>query len=121
MQCHATSKRASATAPSAAPTKSFVYKVTAQTPLELIVHYPAAWKETDKRPAIVFFFGGGWTNGSVKAFEDSLNGIRAARAAGIFCVGIPNEVTRSLGLEEADVVVDPLADLPPADLLARFE
>ena len=55
------------------------------------------------------------------AFEDSPNGIRAARAAGIFCVGIPNEVTRSLGLEEADLVVDSLADLPPADLLARFE
>src|SRR4029077_12672357 len=61
---------ASADAPDAAPTKSFVYKVTPQTPLELIVHYPPGWKETDKRPAIVFFFGGGWTNGSVKAFED---------------------------------------------------
>jgi hypothetical protein len=30
-------------------------------------------------------------------------------------------VTRSLGLEEADLVLDSLADLPPADLLARFE
>lgn len=54
----------------AAPTESFVYKVTPQTPLELIVHYPPGWKETDKRPAIVFFFGGGWTNGSPKQFEE---------------------------------------------------
>jgi HAD superfamily hydrolase (TIGR01509 family) len=54
------------------------------------------------------------------AFEDSPNGVRAARAAGIFCVGIPNDVTRSLGLDEADLVLDSLADLPPADLLARF-
>jgi HAD superfamily hydrolase (TIGR01509 family) len=55
------------------------------------------------------------------AFEDSPNGVRAARAAGIFCVAIPNEVTRSLGLEEADLVLDSLADLPPAQLLARFD
>jgi len=55
------------------------------------------------------------------AFEDSPNGVRAAKAAGIFCVAVPNEVTRGLGLDEADVVVDSLADLPPAELLARFD
>ena len=53
-------------------------------------------------------------------FEDSPNGIRAAKAAGIFVVGIPNAVTRELGLDEADLVVESLADLPPDDLLARF-
>jgi HAD superfamily hydrolase (TIGR01509 family) len=55
------------------------------------------------------------------AFEDSPNGVRAAKAAGIFCVAVPNEVTRALGLDEADLVLDSLADLPPADLLARFD
>ena len=56
------------------------------------------------------------------AFEDSPNGIRAARAAGIFCVAIPNDVTRDyFGFDEADLVLDSLADLPPEDLLARFE
>jgi HAD superfamily hydrolase (TIGR01509 family) len=56
------------------------------------------------------------------AFEDSPNGVLAAKAAGVFCVAIPNEVTRELGLAEAgaDLVLDSLADLPPADLLARF-
>lgn len=54
------------------------------------------------------------------AFEDSPNGVRAARAAGVFCVAVPNEVTRSLGFEEADLVLDSLADLPPAELLSRF-
>ena len=53
-------------------------------------------------------------------FEDSPNGIRAAKAAGIFVVGIPNSVTRELGLGEADIVVESLADLPPDELLARF-
>ena len=55
------------------------------------------------------------------AFEDSPNGARAAKNAGIYVVGIPNAVTRDLGLgDTADVVVDSLADLPPDDLLARL-
>ncbi|HEU5477656.1 MAG TPA: HAD family phosphatase [Gaiellaceae bacterium] len=56
------------------------------------------------------------------AFEDSPNGVLAAKAAGVFCVAVPNEVTRELGLEEAgaDLLLDSLADLPPEDLLARF-
>ena len=54
------------------------------------------------------------------AFEDSPNGVRAARAAGIFCVAVPNEVTRELGLDEADLLVESLAELPPAELLARL-
>jgi acetyl esterase/lipase len=67
------------------PTKSFTYKKTKQGDLEMIVHYPPGWKETDKRPAIVFFFGGGWTNGSVKQFEPQAThlasrGMVAARA-----------------------------------------
>jgi HAD superfamily hydrolase (TIGR01509 family) len=46
------------------------------------------------------------------AFEDSPNGIAAAKAAGIVCVAVPNGVTRAFGLDQADVVVDSLADLP---------
>jgi HAD superfamily hydrolase (TIGR01509 family) len=53
-------------------------------------------------------------------FEDSPNGVKAARAAGIFVVAIPNNVTRDFGLDEADLVVESLADLPPDELLARF-
>jgi HAD superfamily hydrolase (TIGR01509 family) len=56
------------------------------------------------------------------AFEDSPNGVLAAKTAGIFCVAVPNEVTRELGLEEAgaDLVLDTLADLPPDELLSRL-
>jgi HAD superfamily hydrolase (TIGR01509 family) len=55
------------------------------------------------------------------AFEDSPNGAKAARAAGVYVVGIPNDVTRELGLADAaDTVVESLAELPPDDLLARF-
>ena len=54
-------------------------------------------------------------------FEDSPNGIRAGKAAGIFVVAVPNEVTREAGLEEADLVVESLAELPPAELLQRAD
>jgi HAD superfamily hydrolase (TIGR01509 family) len=58
--------------------------------------------------------------GEAIAFEDSPNGVRAAREAGIFVVGIPNAVTRDFGLDEADLVLESLAELPPDELLARF-
>jgi HAD superfamily hydrolase (TIGR01509 family) len=51
------------------------------------------------------------------AFEDSPNGVRAAKAAGLACVAVPNGVTRLLGLDEADVLVDSLAELPFDSLL----
>ena len=55
------------------------------------------------------------------AFEDSPNGATAAKAAGIYVVGIPNRVTADLGLDDvADLVLGSLADLPPDDLLARL-
>jgi acetyl esterase len=50
-------------------TKTFTYTKTQQADLDIVVHFPPGWKETDKRPGIVFFFGGGWENGTIKAFE----------------------------------------------------
>jgi len=55
------------------------------------------------------------------AIEDSPNGVRAAKAAGLACVATPNVVTRTLDLSEADIVVGSLAELPLAELLARHE
>jgi HAD superfamily hydrolase (TIGR01509 family) len=53
------------------------------------------------------------------AFEDSPNGVTAAKAAGIFTVAVPNGVTASLGLEEADLRLESLAELPRRELLDR--
>jgi HAD superfamily hydrolase (TIGR01509 family) len=53
------------------------------------------------------------------AFEDSPNGIRAAKAAGIYCVAVPNGVTATLPLEQADLVVDSLDALPFDELLRQ--
>jgi HAD superfamily hydrolase (TIGR01509 family) len=54
------------------------------------------------------------------AFEDSPNGVRAAKAAGLFCVAVPNGVTATLALDEADLVVASLAELPFASLVERL-
>lgn len=42
------------------------------------------------------------------AFEDSVNGVIAAKAAGIRCVAIPNSVTKNLDFAHADEVWDSL-------------
>jgi acetyl esterase/lipase len=53
-----------------APVKheNHVYKTTPQGELKLHFALPVDWKASDKRPAIVFFFGGGWTSGSYLQF-----------------------------------------------------
>ncbi len=53
------------------------------------------------------------------AFEDSLNGIRAAKAAGLFCVAVPNPITETFALDEADLLLGSLEELPLDELLAR--
>jgi HAD superfamily hydrolase (TIGR01509 family) len=54
------------------------------------------------------------------AFEDSANGIAAAKAAGLRCVAVPNPVTSALDLSAADLRLDSLGDLGLEELLARF-
>jgi acetyl esterase len=49
-------------------TADHVYKKTAEGELTLHCFLPTNWKATDKRPVIVFFFGGGWKNGSYTQF-----------------------------------------------------
>ncbi len=55
------------------------------------------------------------------AFEDSPNGIKAAKAAGIYTVAVPNSVTRELPIDQADMRLDSMADLSLRDLLHQIE
>ncbi len=54
-------------------------------------------------------------------FEDSPNGITAARAAGIFCVGVPNHVTRLLDTSHASLTLPSLAALTLDELIRNVE
>ena len=48
--------------------KNEVYKRVGNTGLKIYIIEPENHKATDKRPAIVFFFGGGWKRGSADQF-----------------------------------------------------
>lgn len=50
-------------------------------------------------------------------FEDSHNGIKAAHAAGIRCIAIPNDITKSTDLSLAFRIVDSFLDLDPQQLI----
>jgi len=46
------------------------------------------------------------------AFEDSPNGILAAKRAGLFCIAVPNPLTAQLALDRADLRVASLETMP---------
>jgi HAD superfamily hydrolase (TIGR01509 family) len=59
--------------------------------------------------------------GDALAFEDSPNGIGAAKAAGLFCVAVPNRLTEGLDLSRADLCLGSLGQISLPDLLSQIE
>ncbi|PWK08449.1 HAD family hydrolase [Tumebacillus permanentifrigoris] len=54
------------------------------------------------------------------AFEDSPNGTRAAKAAGMYCVTVPNTLTAQLQFDTYDAQISSMAELSLADLLQKL-
>lgn len=52
------------------------------------------------------------------AVEDSPNGVAAAKAAGLFCVAVPNPLTANLTLDGADIVLSSLTERSIKDIAA---
>ena len=50
-------------------TRTETYKTTDGVKLNLTIQLPDGWKADDKRSAIIFFFGGGWTSGSTQQIQ----------------------------------------------------
>jgi HAD superfamily hydrolase (TIGR01509 family) len=63
----------------------------------------------------------GVSPGQTLAFEDSPNGIQAAKAAGVFCVAVPNPVTINLPLGKADYRIQSMSALGLNELLLRVQ
>jgi acetyl esterase len=59
-----------AATPAAPAGQPFTYKKVGERELKLFVSKPADWKAEDKRPAIVFFHGGGWVGGTPSQFNE---------------------------------------------------
>lgn len=54
-------------------------------------------------------------------FEDSLNGLSAAKQAGIRCVIVPNNVTKHLKFENFDERIKSMGEISLSELLKRIE
>lgn len=53
------------------------------------------------------------------AIEDSSNGLRAAKGAGLYCVAVPTPMTASMDLGLADLRLSSLEEMPLAELIRR--
>lgn len=53
------------------------------------------------------------------AFEDSLNGLKAAKAAGLHCVVVPNTVTSFMDFAAADLRIPSMDALPLKDVIEQ--
>jgi HAD superfamily hydrolase (TIGR01509 family) len=55
------------------------------------------------------------------AIEDSLNGVTAARRAGMFCVAVPNPMTSDMDLGDADLRLGALSEMALQTLLDALQ
>jgi acetyl esterase/lipase len=59
---------ASVVAPQRPPDKAIVYKPTPQLNLKMHFYFPPGWSKDDRRPAIIFWCGGGFRSGGATQF-----------------------------------------------------
>jgi HAD superfamily hydrolase (TIGR01509 family) len=55
------------------------------------------------------------------AFEDSPVGLKSARAAGLTCVAVPNELTKCLDLSDAHLVMETLSEMSLEEVLEKLD
>lgn len=85
------------------PTEKRVYKEVAGKALEIWIWKPADWKAEDRRSAIVFYHGGGWSGGSPTAF--SRQSAKLA-ARGRVAFSVQYRLTSQKGVTVEDCVKD---------------
>jgi beta-phosphoglucomutase-like phosphatase (HAD superfamily) len=59
-------------------------------------------------------------NDEVLALEDSPNGVKAAKKAGIYVAVFPNEVTKIFAFDEADLIINSLEEMAFVELIKVF-
>jgi HAD superfamily hydrolase (TIGR01509 family) len=57
--------------------------------------------------------------GDAIALEDSPNGVKSAKAAGLFCVAVPGPMTRTLSFHAADAILASLDARPAGEWIAE--
>jgi acetyl esterase len=86
-----------------APDKKVMYKSTGRTELFLHLFYPPAQVPADRRPCIVFFFGGGWVSGSPEQFYPQC---RYLAARGMLTVSAEYRIRSKHGATPFESVAD---------------
>ena len=87
------------------PDESVDFKKTSKDSLKLHFFYPEGFKKNDgkKRPAIVFFFGGGWSGGSPSQFYPFC---RHLAKKGMVAVSAQYRTKKSHGVDPKECVKD---------------
>ena len=55
------------------------------------------------------------------AIEDSANGLTAAKVAGLYCVVVPNPMTKHMNFDKADLCLDSLSEITLGRLLEELQ
>ena len=55
------------------------------------------------------------------AIEDSANGLASAKSAGLYCVVVPNPMTKDMNFNSADIRLNSLSDMPLENLLKELQ
>ena len=79
------------------------YKTIGGTNLQLYIFTPKDHAATNRRPAIVFFFGGGWTSGSPQQFEKQC---QYFASRGMVAITADYRVASRQGVKPAQCVTD---------------
>jgi acetyl esterase/lipase len=85
------------------PTEKQTYKTLGERNLEIWVYKPKDWKVTDKRSAIVFYHGGGWSKGDPSAFSRQC---AALSQRGMIAMTVRYRLTSEPGVQITDCVRD---------------
>ncbi|MCF7975381.1 MAG: alpha/beta hydrolase [Phycisphaerae bacterium] len=85
------------------PDKIIPYKTVGDVTLSLHLFNPPDFKASDKRPAMVFFFGGGWVGGSPSQFYSQS---RYLASRGMVCVCAEYRVSKTHKTTPAECVKD---------------
>ncbi len=85
------------------PDQKIEFKTFKKSGIKLHVFKPEKWKESDKRTAIVFFFGGGWTGGTPKQFYPHCQHLSKK---GLIAISAEYRTKKSHGVEPMQCVVD---------------
>jgi len=85
------------------PTEKQTYKTVGETKLEIWIYKPKDWKATDKRSAMVFYHGGGWSKGNPGAFARQC---AALSERGMVAMTVRYRLTSEPGVQITDCVKD---------------